>query len=212
MKIVSTNIAEPMTFLWNGKEETTGIYKKPTSKAIFLGKEDVKGDEISDRKHHGGIFKACYIFSADQYGYWKNLYPNLDWTYGMLGENLTVSGLDETKIRIGDIYKIGEAKVQITQPREPCYKFGVKFGSQAVLKQFIDHGFSGTYVSVMEEGFVKIGDEMKLLKAAENSLTTFQFFKLLFAKEKNQEHLRMALQLESIPQSKRNKLSIYLTK
>ncbi len=78
----------------------------------------------------------------------ENLYPNLEWTFGILGENLTVSGLDETQIHVGDIYKIGEALVLVTQPQEPCYKFGVKFGAQAVFKQFIEHGFPGTYVKV----------------------------------------------------------------
>ena len=211
MHIISTNVADPTTIKWRGKNVKTGIFKKPTSEAIFLGTEDVKGDEVSDRKHHGGIFKACYLFSADHYGYWKNLYPDLDWTYGMLGENLTISGMDETQIYIGDIYKIGNALVQITQPREPCYKFGVKFGTQTVLKQFIEHGFPGTYVSVLEEGFVEAGDEMKIVKRADNSLTIVQFFELLFAKEKNQEHLKLAIQNKAIPQSKRDKLSAYLT-
>ncbi|MEZ4803798.1 MAG: MOSC domain-containing protein [Gelidibacter sp.] len=185
MQIVSTNIAKPTTFLWNGREEITGIYKKPTDLAIYLGKGEVKGDEVSDRKHHGGIYKACYLFSADNYSYWKSLYPNLDWSYGMLGENLTISNLDETKIFIGDIYRIGNALVQITLPREPCYKLGVKFGNQKVLKQFIEHGCPGTYVKVLEEGFVQVGDELKLVEQQSNSLSTSQFFNLLFEKEKN---------------------------
>lgn len=210
MQIISTNIAKPTTFIWNGKEETTGIYKKPTSQPIYLGKEDVRDDEVSDRKHHGGIFKACYLFSADHYDYWKHLYPKLGWTYGMLGENLTISGLDETQINIGDIYKIGNALVKITQPREPCYKFGVKFGSQGVLKQFIAHGRPGTYVSVLEEGTVKIGDNVTLIESAKNSLTITQYFELLFAKDKNQELLKLAIQNEAIPISKREKLKAYL--
>ena len=139
MKIISTNIAQPTTFTWNGKEITTGIYKTPTDAPIFLGKEDVKGDVVSDRKVHGGEFKACYLFSLNHYDYWKNLYPNLEWTYGMFGENITVKDLDESQLFIGDIYKLGNALVQITQPREPCFKLAHKFGSNTVLKQFIDH-------------------------------------------------------------------------
>ena len=171
MKIISTNIAQPTTMLWRGKKVTTGIYKTPTNSPIYLGKEDVQGDEVTDRRYHGGEYKACYLFSAEQYPYWKNLYPNLNWTYGMLGENLTVSGLDETKIYIGDIYKIGTALVQITQPREPCFKFGIKFGTQDVLKQFIQHGFPGTYVRVLEEGYVSANDSVSLVESAKNSLT-----------------------------------------
>ena len=106
MKITSTNIAKPTTIIWNGNEVKTGIYKKPINRPIFLGNQVVLNDEVSDRKYHGGEFKACYLFSEDQYEYWKNLYPNLDWELGMFGENLTVSGLNEKDIHIGDIYKI----------------------------------------------------------------------------------------------------------
>lgn len=210
MKILSTNIAKPITFIWNGKEETTGIYKKPVDTPIFLGNEDVKGDEVSDRKYHGGEFKACYLFSADQYPYWKNLYPNLDWTYGMLGENLTVEDLNEKELHIGDIYKVGNALVQITQPREPCYKFAMKFDSNDVLKQFIDHGYSGTYVRVLEEGSVATGDVFELVEKAKDSISIFQFFELLYAKEKNKNHIESIIDNECIPKEKRDRLKSYL--
>ncbi len=210
MEIISTNIAKPTTIIWNGQETTTGIYKTATYAPIYLEKEAVRGDEISDRRVHGGIYKACYLFSSNQYAYWKNLYPNLNWDYGMLGENLTVKGLDETKILIGSIYKIGEALVQITQPREPCFKFGIKLGTQEALKQFIDSGLPGTYVRVLEEGFVKKGDAFKLIEQAKNSLTTAQFFNMLFSEEKNQEHINIALKIEALPLKKRKKLKRFI--
>ena len=180
MKIISTNIAKPTTIIWNGNEVITGIYKKPINQPIYLGKEGVKNDEVSDKKVHGGEFKACYLFSEDHYDYWKNLYPNLDWNWGMFGENLTVSRLNEKNIHIGDIYKIGSALVQVTQPREPCFKFGVKFGSQNALAQFVNHGFPGTYIRILEEGHVATGDNFILVEKAKASITTWQFFDLLF--------------------------------
>ena len=210
MKITSTNIAKPTTIIWNGKKIKTGIYKTPTNKPIYLGKEAVKGDEVSDRKVHGGIYKACYLFSENHYAYWKNLYPNLDWNYGMFGENLTVNNLDETKLFIGDIYKVGDALVQITQPREPCFKFGVKFGTQKVLKQFINHGFPGTYVRVLKEGFVKNDDSFKLVEEAKNSLSTAQLFNVLHAKEKDQSLLKLAVKNEALPIGKRKKLEAFI--
>ena len=210
MQILSTNIAKPTTILWQGQQVQTGIYKTPVTQPIFLGKHDVKGDIVSDRKVHGGEFKACYLFSANHYSYWQNLYPNLNWEFGMLGENLTVSGLDETQIHIGDIYKVGEALVQITQPREPCYKFGVKFGNQNVLKQFIEHGYPGTYVKVLEEGYVAKGDKFTLVEKAENSLTVHQFFNLLFVKDKDQNLLKLAINNNALPQRKRDKLKAFL--
>ncbi|WP_412986044.1 MOSC domain-containing protein [Pontimicrobium sp. IMCC45349] len=210
MKVVSTNIAKPQWITINGKKVKTGIYKKPTLTPIFLDTETVKNDEVSNRKYHGGEFKACYLFSADHYPYWESLYPTLDWHYGMLGENLTIEGLDENKLIIGAIYKIGNALVQITQPREPCNTFAAKMGNPAILKQFINHGKPGTYVKVLEPGNVKTGDILELVEQPKNSITTAQFFELLFSKDKNQEHLQLMLENEAIPLKKRIKLKTHL--
>lgn len=206
MQVTSTNIAQPTTIVYRGKKVVTGIYKTPTQQPIYLGKSDVKDDTVTDRKYHGGEFKACYLFSENQYDYWKNLYPNLDWNWGMFGENLTVNGLDETKLVIGAIYKVGSALIQITEPREPCFKLGVKFGSQKVVKQFVNHGFPGAYVRVLEEGHVKTGDIFTLVEQGTNNLTTQQYYQLLFSKDKNQEHLTLAINNKAIRLKKRDKL------
>lgn len=210
MKIISTNIAKPTTIIWNDQEVTTGIYKKPTQEPIYLGKEGVRDDEVSDKTVHGGAFKACYLFSEIHYQYWKYLYPNLDWEWGMFGENLTIADLDETQILVGDIYKMGNALIQVTQPREPCFKFAHKFGTTDVLKQFINHGFPGTYIRVLETGFVQIGDPLELIERPNNSLTTAQLFHLLFTKQKDQNLLKLAINNESLPARKRDKLSAFL--
>ncbi|MEP1489299.1 MAG: MOSC domain-containing protein [Algibacter sp.] len=210
MKITSTNLAKSTTITWNDKEVTTGIYKIPINTPIYLDEEGVRDDEVSDRKVHGGEFKACYLFSETHYKYWKALYPDLDWNWGMFGENLTVSNLDENQIYIGDIFKVGDALVQVTQPREPCFKFGVKFGSMDALKQFIDHGFPGTYIRILKPGFVKNGDIFELIDRAENSLTTYQFFNLLYAKHKDEHLLKLAINNDALPERKRNKLKAFL--
>ncbi|GAA4269723.1 MOSC domain-containing protein [Hyunsoonleella aestuarii] len=210
MKIISTNIGKPTTISWNGKEVTTGIYKKPVNHRILFGNQCVQNDEISDRNVHGGEFKACYLFSSDQYSYWKNLYPNLDWEYGMFGENLTISGLNEKDICVGDIFEIGTSLVQVTQPREPCFKLGIKFGSQQVVKQFIEHGYPGTYIRILEEGYVKNGDSLKLVERVKDSISTWQLFNLLYSKEKNQEHIKLIMNNNALPKRKRNKLISFL--
>ena len=212
LKITATNIAKPRTIIWNGKKITTGIYKSPVMEAIYLGKTNVKNDEVSDRKVHGGEFKACYLFSENQYGHWKNLYPNLDWNWGMFGENITVANLNEKDIYIGDIYKVGSALIQITQPREPCFKFGVKFGNQDVLAQFINHGFSGTYVRILKEGYVKNGDFLTLVKKSKNSISIWDFFNLLFSNDKNIEHIIRIQNNDALPKRKRDKLKLFLNK
>ena len=206
MYIQSTNIATPRTIRWLNQDISTGIYKTPTTKTLYLGKEMIKGDHIADREVHGGIDKACFLFSADHYPYWKKLYPNLEWNWGMFGENLTVNGMNELQINVGDIYQIGTALVQVTQPREPCFKFGVKFGSQKVLKQFIQHGFSGTYVKILEEGSVTVNDNLKLISRLDKSLSVAQLFELFFSKNKKLEWLDIALNSKVL--SERFKASI----
>ncbi len=204
-------MAKPVVFTWNGKQETTGIYKKPVDHPLFLTKNDVLEDEISNRLNHGGYYKACYVFASEHYPYWKNLYPDLEWTWGMFGENLTLTGFDERNVWLGDIYKVGDALVQVSQYREPCYKLGHKFGTQKVIRQFIEYGLGGTYLSVLEEGAVKVGDEFHLVERPENSLTVAELFHLVFTKEKDQRLLKIAAESKAIPPKKRILLSSYLS-
>ncbi|WP_318345848.1 MOSC domain-containing protein [Flagellimonas baculiformis] len=206
MKIISTNIGRPTKITWNGKETTTGIYKFPVQEPLFLDVEEVQGDTVADRKVHGGAYKACYLFASDHYPYWQEKYPDLDWDWGMFGENLTVEGLDESQIRIGNIYRLGSALVQISQPREPCYKLGIRFGDQNILKAFIEHGWPGTYLRILETGTVAVGDTMELVEESKNPLTTQQFYQLLFAKEKDKTLLQWAIDNEALPPGKRERL------
>ena len=210
MKVISTNLAKPVFFEWNGETHSTGIFKYPVDQALALQEENVLDDTIADRRVHGGVFKACYLYSSDNYPYWKEKYPHLDWKWGMFGENLTVDGLDESQLRIGSIYELGTALVQITQPREPCYKLGYRFGNQDILSEFIEHGCPGTYVRILKTGQVKNGDELKLVEASESPLTTKQFYKLLFSRQKDKELIKLAITNEALPQRKRDKLKKFL--
>ncbi len=210
MQVLSTNIGNLTKINWNGKEFNTGIFKHPTSSPLVLETEKVMNDSIADRKVHGGVYKACYLFSTEHYSYWKKGYPNLDWNWGMFGENLSVSGMDETQLRIGDIYKIGSALVQISQPREPCFKLGIRFGTQKILKEFIEYGFPGTYVKILEEGQVSSGDKLTLIEPSANLLTVHQFFQLLYAKKKDEKVLKLAIENLALPEYKRERLKKYL--
>jgi MOSC domain-containing protein YiiM len=206
MKVISTNLGTSTTFQWNGKEEQTGIFKYPTENPLFLGLTDVENDTVIDRKHHAGENKACFLFSANQYPYWKSLYPNLKWDWGMFGENLTLEYLNEDELRIGDIYKIGTALVQVTQPREPCYKLGVRFENQKVIKQYVKHKYPGTYIKILETGSVKKGDEMVLIHQSKNPLTINQYYEFLFAKTKSPDIIQLILDNEALPAYKKEKL------
>jgi MOSC domain-containing protein YiiM len=182
MKIISTNIAEPKTIQWKGKEVQTGLFKYSVDTAIFLGAEDVDNDHVIDRRYHGGVDKACYLYSADHYNYWQQLYPELEMPWGMFGENLTVEGLHEADINIGNIYKIGEAVVQVTQPRQPCFKLQFRIPDKEIVRKFVDSGFSGVYVRVLEKGSVKTGDTLELIEK-KDSLSIQKVYEFIYASE-----------------------------
>lgn len=171
MKVVSTNIGKRETHQWKGKIAETGIFKHPTTEPIFLGVEDVENDAIIDRKYHGGIEQAVYAYSANHYEYWKKLYPHLNFNFGMFGENLTITNLDETNICVGDVYQLGDALVEVTKPREPCFKLIFRFQDEAIVKQFWDTTYSGVYFKVLQTGSVKTDDTMKLVKKTSDSPT-----------------------------------------
>jgi MOSC domain-containing protein YiiM len=176
MKIVATNLGDRKEVNWKGKPMTTGIFKYAVEKPIFLDVEDVKGDAVCDRKHHGGIDQAVYGYSLKHYDYFKKLYPDLDWQLGMFGENLTIDDLDETKIHVGDIFNVGEAILEVTKPRQPCRTLGVRFNDMKIVKQFWNTSFSGVYFKVLQTGFVKADDVFKQTKSCKENQTIAEVY------------------------------------
>ncbi|WP_167615069.1 MOSC domain-containing protein [Maribellus sediminis] len=189
MKIISTNIGETRTFVHHGEEVKTGIFKFPVKDGIYLGTEDVDKDHVIDRRYHGGTDKACYLYSADHYQYWQKLYPELELPWGMFGENLTVEGLHEAEVNIGDVFKIGEAVVQATQPRQPCFKLEFRFHDKLIVRKFVDSDFSGVYVRVLESGHVKAGDTMELIER-KDAVSIQQVYRWIYAEEFDPEVTR----------------------
>ncbi len=165
MKIIATNLGKKREINYKGKVFTTGIYKTPTDTSIFLDVKDVLNDDVVDRKHHGGILQAVYAYSFKHYDFWKKQYPKLEWNYGMFGENLTIDDLEETKIHVGDTFKVGEVILEVTKPRQPCYKLGVKFQDNQLVRKFWNTTMCGVYFKVLQKGNVKEGDVFKQLKS-----------------------------------------------
>ncbi len=201
MKIISTNIAKSAIIEWRGQKVETGIYKYAVESPIFLGSEDVANDHVIDRRYHGGSDKACYLYSADHYPFWQTKYPNQDWKWGMFGENLTISGLNESEIRIGDRFRIGDAVVQVTQPRQPCFKLGVRFGDQSVVSDFWTLPYPGVYVRVLLQGEVKTGDEMVLLESDLQSLSVSQVFSIFHHHQGDVDLIQKAIKEPFIAES-----------
>jgi MOSC domain-containing protein YiiM len=170
-QIISVNIGKPRYVQWRGRTVRTGIYKEPALGAIWISKENLQGDAQADLTVHGGIDQAVYIYPSEHYDFWREQYPELQLPWGMFGENLTTKGLLEDSIYSGDRFRIGGAELIVTKPRFPCYKLGMKFGTESIIKQFLESLRSGFYLSVLKEGYVENGDSIELRERAKDSVT-----------------------------------------
>lgn len=177
MKVISVNIGKKQKVVWKNRTYETGIYKYPVSESIFLGTEDVENDAVVDRKYHGGINQAVYAYGENHYEYWQKLYPNLDFTYGMFGENLTISNLWEEEMTVGSIYQLGETELKVSKSRQPCVKLGIRFQDAKIVKQFWNTTKCGIYFKVLQTGFVSKNDELILLQKAVNTKTIAEIYK-----------------------------------
>ncbi|GAB4579942.1 MAG: MOSC domain-containing protein [Anaerolineales bacterium] len=164
MKLISLNLSLPKTIQHNGEFITTGIFKTPITGQVPLHWLGLKGDGQGDLTVHGGVDKAVYLYPSEHYPYWQDTLNRNDLTPGQFGENFTVQGLLETEVHVGDVFRVGSAVIQITQPRYPCYKLGIKMGRKDILKLFWRSEFSGFYARVLEEGNVSAGDEIERLE------------------------------------------------
>ena len=138
MKILSINVSEPQKVTFNGKELITSIYKKPVSNKVQVTSHGIEGDRQADLSVHGGYDKAVYAYSFSHYKLWGEHLKKEFNEYGLVGENLTIDNFDENDIRIGDRLKINDCVLQVSQPRIPCYKIGIKMNSRDFPRMLLD--------------------------------------------------------------------------
>lgn len=155
----SLNIGLPRREILHGKEYFTGIVKQPVPGPVRLTRAGFDGDGVGDGKHHGGPDKAVCVYNLEHYGYWEKTL-RMPLPVAAFGENVTVSGLPETEVCIGDVFRLGTALVQVSQPRQPCTTLAARFGRSDLVKLVVDAGRTGFYLRVLEEGIVKQGDEL----------------------------------------------------
>jgi MOSC domain-containing protein YiiM len=182
MRITSLNVGKPREVMWHGKPVSTGIFKSPVSGRVALRKLNLDGDRQADLSVHGGPYKAVYCYQLLHYEFWKRELPGRELPPAAFGENFTVDGPEENKIFLGDRYSVGSAEVVVAQPRLPCYKLGIKFGDDGMVKRFFDARRTGFYLSVAREGQVGVGDEMKLVASDPNQVPVSEIMRLYTAK------------------------------
>ena len=208
-KVISLNVGLPRTVNFRGQAVTTGIFKEPVSGRIKLRRLNLDGDRQADLTVHGGPDKAVYAYPAEHYDYWKKRLPNMKLPWGMFGENFTTEGLLEDQINIGDVFQIGSSQVVATQPRMPCYKLGVKFGSMDIVKKFMDSKLSGIYFRVLKEGEVGAGDEIELISRDKNNVMVKDIVRLVTG-ESDIATMRRAVHIKDLPEAWRQEFLNYL--
>jgi MOSC domain-containing protein YiiM len=204
MKVVSLNVGLPREVAWRGYTVTTGIYKQPVEGRVALRKLNLGGDRQADLSVHGGEFKAVYCYPLAHYEYWKKELPGRELPLAIFGENFTTDGLLEDSVHLGDRFSVGSAEVVVTQPRLPCYKLGIRFQSDDMVKRFIASARTGFYLAVTREGEVGTGDDIKTIARDPNAVPVSEITRLYVAKryvEADVASLHRALRVAALPES-----------
>jgi len=209
MKVVSLNCGLPREVRWRGQSVTTSIYKEPLHVRVALRTLNLDDDRQSDLTVHGGKYKAVYCYPIEYYGYWQAELPGNLFPSGCFGENFSVGGLvreglAEDSIHVGDRFSVGSAEVVVTQPRLPCYKLGIRFGSDDMVKRFLESRRTGFYLAVTREGDVGAGDDLILLSHDPESVSISGITRLYVAKEYGTEdvcQVRRAIAAKELPDS-----------
>ena len=201
MKVISVNVGLPREVASNGGRVTTGIFKSPVSGSVPVRRLNLDGDRQADLTVHGGPYKAVYGYPIEHYSKWRGELPELEFPMGAFGENLTVEGLDETTLHIGDRLRIGTSVLVVTQPRMPCYKLGIRFQRDDMIKRFLASGRSGFYFSVEEEGEVSPGSGIEILSRDPHEVRVADIQLLYLHQNKDATLLDRAVQVDALPDS-----------
>ena len=212
MKILSVNVSEPQKVIFNGKELITSIYKKPVSKKVMVTSQGIEGDRQADLSVHGGYDKAVYGYSFSHYKLWSERLNKEFTDFGLVGENLTIDNFDENEINIGDRFQINDCIIQVSQPRIPCYKIGIKMNSRDFPKMFSQSGLLGSYFRVIQEGSIETGSEIEKIHAESDSMSIKEIASILFVDIKNIELMKKALDIKPLTEEIKEKFRERLMK
>src|SRR5713226_1177818 len=212
MRVVSVNVGLPREVARKGKMVTTGIFKYPVDERVRMRTLNLDGDRQADLTVHGGPSKAVYAYPSEHYAYWQEKLPGVELPWGMFGENLTTHALLEGEVSIGDRFRIGAAEVMVTEPRMPCYKLGLKFGRDDIIKRFLASRRTGFYFAVSKEGEVAAEDTIQPISRDRHGVTVADITDLYASKLGNLELLRRAVHVESLPESWRAYFQARLSK
>ena len=206
MEVVSVNVGLPREVEWKHRRVLTAIFKDPVQGIIPLRSLNLDGDRQADLVVHGGPDKAVYGYPLEHYEYWRAQLPQVPATLGAFGENLTTRGVLEKDFNIGDHVRIGTALLQVSQPRMPCYKLQVRFDRDDMTKLLAVSRRSGFYFSVIEEGEVKAGDAIEIVKRDEHGVSVADVNGMYYARKIDRDLMARALQVPALTAESRSML------
>jgi len=200
MLVESLNIGLPKKEVFYGKEITTGICKRPVSVLLRLRKLGFDGDGVADARNHGGVDKAVCVYSLDHYPFWEETL-GIRLPPAAFGENLSVTNLEEANVCIGDVFEVGTAKVQLTQPRQPCKTLAARYGRNDLVKLVINSGFSGFYFRVLQEGAVEVGNPLFFAKKDPHEVSVDFANRIYHHDRKNREGIERVLAVPALSEA-----------
>ncbi len=215
ISIQSINIKDKIEQLVADHQSVKTSYNKESigENAVFLTMTTFEGDMVADKKHHGGNDKAICCYSADRFPYWKKEL-NLDLGYAAFGENLTLEGAAslEENVFVGDRYQLGEAIVEVSEPRGPCYIIGIRYNYKPFVKLCQDTGFTGFYLRTLNEGLVKKTDGLIHLSSHPKKISIAHINQIRYHDFKNKVELQKLVELEELTLEWREKFEVLLRK
>ncbi|TDG12538.1 MOSC domain-containing protein [Seongchinamella unica] len=183
MRVMSVNIARVREIQFRGESHKTGIFKEPVTDAVSVSALGLQGDRQCDLLNHGGEHKAVYGFALEHYGHWRETLDQPGLGPGAFGENLTISGLNEDTVCIGDQLAIGSVRLEVSQPRVPCFKLGVALDDDRAPALFTRHFYTGVYFRVIEEGDLKRGDKVEVTGRHPAGLSVHRLFRAFYDRD-----------------------------
>jgi len=212
MKLLSVNVSLPKEVSHGRTTVSTGIFKEPVVGRIMLRKINLDADGQADLENHGGVDRAAYAYSIENYDHWRRELGREEFAFGQFGENFTVEGMMEDGIHIGDVFRVGDALVEVSQPRPPCFKLGIKMGMPSFPKTFLASGRVGFYLRVLEEGEVGAGDVFERVETEPERVTVREMSRLLFFAPENLEGAKRALRVRALSPGWRSSFAKRLAK
>lgn len=203
--VFSLNIGLPAQMPFKGKEVSTGIFKKPVQGPLFLSRLNFEGDGQADTVHHGGPDKAVCVYPHEHYAYWEREL-DIKLETGAFGENVTLDGLREDDVHIGDIFSLGEAVVQISQPRQPCFKLALRYGVPEMPVKVQETGYTGFYFRVLKEGKVERLDKLTRTQRHRHGISVSEANRVMHVDKNDLDAVRAMLQVEELSESWRKTL------